>query len=108
MTRGQVLAVFASPAAAVLFGRPARADGLIRFYNGSFARGVVVEVRVGATLDGATLYGTQKIARGDVWEVDTAGSVAWWRRETNPGSNDGRTTGWQRVDPDHTDARVRL
>ncbi|HEV3089329.1 MAG TPA: hypothetical protein VGX96_19145 [Candidatus Elarobacter sp.] len=106
MNRRQALSVLAVSAAAPLWARPALADGLIRFRNVSFARGVVVEVRVGDTFDAAALYGTQRIAKNDVWEVDTTGAPAWWRREVAPGSNDGRYTEWRRVDSKRTDARV--
>ena len=108
MKRRQALSVLAVSAAACLVPRPALADGLIRFRNVSFRGGVLVEVRVGSTLDAATLYGTQKIARGEMWEVDTTGALAWWRRELAPGSNDGRFTSWQRVDPSRSDERVDL
>ena len=109
MTRRQALSTFAATAAAWLVLRPAAdADGLIRFRNVSFAGGVSVEVRVGDTLDSATLYGTQKIARGESWEVDTTGATAWWRREAAPGSNDGRYTTWQRVDSSRSNARVDI
>ncbi|HYW54613.1 MAG TPA: hypothetical protein VE826_11620 [Dongiaceae bacterium] len=108
MIRRQALSVLGGCAAACLVPRPALADGLIRFRNVSFPGSILVEVRVGATLDAATLYGTQKIARGDVWEVDTTGAIAWWRRELAPGSNDGRYTAWQRVDPSRSDERVDL
>lgn len=106
MTRAQALSAFAIAAAACAVPRRTLADGLIRFRNVSFDGGVSVEVRVGSTLDSATLYGTQKIAKNDFWEVDTSGTTAWWRRETSPGSNDGRYTTWQRVDPSSSDARV--
>ena len=108
MTRSQVLFAFAAGAAAVAVARPASGDGLIRFRNVSFDRGVAMEVRVGSTLEGATLYGTQKIAKGDLWEVDTTGTTAWWRREIVPGSNDGRYTEWRRVDSSRSDARVDI
>ncbi len=108
MTRRQALSALAGTAAACVMPRPGTAEGLIRFRNVSFARGVLVEVRVGDTLDAATLYGTQKIAKGDLWEVDTTGVPAWWRREIAPGSNDGRFTAWQRVDSSRSDERVDL
>ena len=107
MSRRQALSALAAATAACLAPRgAANADGLIRFRNVSFAGGVSVEVRVGDTLDSATLYGTQKIAKGDSWEVDTTGTTSWWRREAAPGSNDGRYTAWQRVDSSRSDARV--
>ncbi|HEY0382203.1 MAG TPA: hypothetical protein VGC72_08390 [Candidatus Elarobacter sp.] len=108
MNRRQALSALAVSAAACFVARPALADGLIRFRNVSFPGRILVEVRVGSTLDAATLYGTQKIARGDLWEVDTTGVVAWWRRELAPGANDGRYTAWQRVDPSRSDERVDL
>jgi hypothetical protein len=108
MNRRVALSALAVSAAAAFLARPALADGLIRFRNVSFARAVLVEVRVGETLDAATLYGTQRIAKNESWEVDTTGTPAWWRRELAPGSNDGRYTGWQRVDPSRSDARVDL
>ncbi len=108
MTRSQVCSALAATAAFCAFARPAFAEGLIRFRNVSFDRAVNVEVRVGTTLEGATLYGTQKIAKGELWEVDTTGTPAWWRREVAPGSNDGRYTAWQRVDPGSSDARVDI
>jgi hypothetical protein len=108
MTRKQALSVLAVTIAACSVARPASADGLIRFRNVSFDGGVSVEVRVGGTLDSATLYGTQKIAKNETWEVDTTGVPAWWRREAAPGSNDGRFTAWQRVDSSRSDARVDL
>jgi hypothetical protein len=92
--------------AVVLIPRPARADGLIRFRNVSFGGGVTIEVRVGDTIDAATLYGTRKLAKNEVWEVDTTGAPAWWRREAAPGSNDGRSTAWQRVDSRGADPRI--
>jgi hypothetical protein len=106
MTRQQALCGLAVIAAACATARPAWADGLIRFRNVSFDGGVSVEVRVGGTLDSATLYGVQKIAKNEVWQVDTTGVPAWWRREVAPGSNDGRFTAWQRVDSSGSDARV--
>ncbi|MDQ6942746.1 MAG: hypothetical protein M3169_09565 [Candidatus Eremiobacteraeota bacterium] len=108
MTRRQALFGLGGCAAACLVAQPALADGLIRFRNVSFPGTILVEVRVGSTLDAATLYGTQKIARGDLWEVDTTGAIAWWRRELAPGANDGRYTAWQRVDPSRSDERVDL
>ena len=108
MKRRQALFALAVSAAACLNARPAFADGLIRFRNVSFPGPILVEVRVGGTLDTATLYGTQKIARGDLWEVDTTGAVAWWRRELAPGANDGRYTAWSRVDPSRSDEHVDL
>lgn len=106
MKRRQALSALAAGAVGWVIARPANAEGLIRFRNVSFARGVLVEVRVGPTLDAATLYGMQKIAKGDLWEVDTTGVPAWWRRELAPGSNDGRFTAWQRVDSSRSDERV--
>jgi hypothetical protein len=108
MNRRAALSALALSAAAALVARPARADGLIRFRNVSFARAVLIEVRVGETLDDATLYGTQRLARNESWEVDTTGTPAWWRRELVPGSNDGRYTSWQRADPSRSDLRVDL
>ena len=107
MNRRQALSVFALVAACV-WARPASAQGIVHFHNVTFPGGVLVEVRVGETLDSATLSGTQKIAKDDVWEVDTGGGIAWWRREMNPGSNDGRFTAWQSADPSHDDQRVEL
>ena len=106
MTRGRLLVGLATAGAAVLPVR-VRADGLIRFRNVSFAN-VVVEVRVGGSLDDAALYGTRKLARDEVWEVDTAGATAWWRREASPGTNDARYTDWQRIDSSGGDARVDI
>jgi hypothetical protein len=108
MNRRHVLSALALGAAAFFVARPARAQGLIRFHNGSFSAPVLVEVRVGDTLDGATLYGTQKIAKGDSWEVDTSGVLAWWRREATPGANDGRFTAWQRVNTIQSDEKIEL
>lgn len=108
MTRRQACFALAATGAACVFARPAFADGLIRFRNVTFDRGVTVEVRVGGTLDGAALFGTQKIAKGELWEVDTTGTPAWWRRELAPGSNDGRYTAWVRVDPSASDARIDI
>ena len=108
MTRRQLISALAATGTLCAFARPAFADGLIRFRNVSFDRAVNVEVRVGTTLEGATLYGTQKIPKGELWEVDTTGTPAWWRREVAPGSNDGRYTAWQRVDPGSSDARVDI
>ena len=108
MTRSQAFTALAATAAACSAARPALGDGLIRFKNLSFAGGVIVEVRVGETLDEAVLYGTRKLGKGELWEVDTTGTPAWWRREIAPGSNDGRYTAWQRVDPSRSDARVDL
>jgi hypothetical protein len=99
-----VVALFA----ACMRPRRASAEGIVRFHNVTFPGGVLVEVRVGETIDSATLYGTQKIAKDDVWEVDTGGGLAWWRREMNPGSNDGRFTAWQSADPSHDDQHVEL
>ena len=108
MTRRQALSGLIAAAAASAVPRYAEGEGLIRFRNVSYRGGVVVEVRVGATLDGAVLYGTQRIAKGETWEVDTTGTPAWWRREIAPGSNDGRYTAWQRVDVSRSDARVEI
>jgi hypothetical protein len=107
MNRRQALSVVAFFAVCG-WARPASAQGIVRFHNVSFPGGVLVEVRVGETIDSATLYGTQKIAKDDVWEVDTGGGVAWWRREMNPGSNDGRFTAWQSANPRQDDQHVEL
>ncbi|HEY0615742.1 MAG TPA: hypothetical protein VGC96_13905 [Candidatus Elarobacter sp.] len=106
MTRGQACSALFAGAAAFALARPASADGLIRFRNVTFGGGVTLEVRVGDDFEGAALYGTRKLARGESWEVDTTGVPAWWRREVAPGSNDGRYTAWVRVDSRTTDARV--
>ena len=108
MNRRAALSTLAASATVALVARPALADGLIRFRNVSFARAVLIEVRVGDTFDAATLYGTQRLAKNETWEVDTTGTPAWWRRELAPGSNDGRYTSWQRVDPSRSDLRVDL
>ena len=107
MNRRQALCVVALFAASIR-PEPASAEGIVRFHNVSFAGGVLVEVRVGDTIDSAALYGTQKIAKDDVWEVDTGGGLAWWRREMNPGSNDGRFTAWQSADSSRDDQHVEL
>lgn len=108
MNRRQALSGLIATAAACTAPRRADADGLIRFRNVTYAGGVLVEVCVGATLDGAVLYGTRKIAKGETWEVDTTGTPAWWRREVAPGSNDGRYTAWRRVDVSRSDVRVEI
>jgi hypothetical protein len=108
MTRTQALSALAAAAAVACLARPALAAGLIRFHNASVPGPVTVEVRVGDTLDGAPLYGIQKIAKGEEWEVDTSGVYAWWRRELNPGKDDGQFTAWKRVDPSSVDQRVDI
>ena len=108
MNRRQLLSALAVGAAACVFARPADAQGLIRFHNRSFSGPVLVEVRVGDTLESATLYGTQQIAKGESWEVDTGGVLAWWRREATPGSNDGRFTDWQRTNTIQSDEKIEL
>lgn len=107
MNRRQALSVVALLAMCG-WARPASAEGIVRFHNVSFPSGVLVEVRVGESIDSATLYGTRKIAKDDVWEVDTGGSVAWWRRELDPGSGDGRLTAWQSANSSEADQRVEL
>lgn len=107
MNRKGLLSTLAFGAAAIALARPANAQGLIRFHNGTAAP-VLVEVRVGDTLDSATLYGTQRIAKGESWEVDTAGVLAWWRKEATPGANDGRFTSWQRVNTLQSDEKIEL
>src|ERR1700736_4497348 len=94
MTRSRALSSLALTVAAAAVARPAAAAGLIRFRNATLPGAVIVEVRVGDTLDNAALYGTQKLAKGEEWEVDTSGVFAWWRREVNPGKNDGQFTAW--------------
>ena len=108
MTRTQALSALGLAVAAAVVARPAAAAGLIRFHNASLPSPVIVEVRVGDTLDNAPLYGIQKIAKGDEWEVDTSGVFAWWRREVNPGKNDGQFTAWTRVDSSRSDERVEI
>jgi hypothetical protein len=108
MTRLQALSALAVAAAVACIARPALAAGLIRFRNSTLSGPVTVEVRVGDTLDSAALYGIQKIAKGEDWEVDTSGVYAWWRRELNPGKNDGQFTPWKRVDPSSVDQRVDI
>jgi hypothetical protein len=107
MNRKQVLSAFALAAVACV-ARPASAQGLIRFRNTSYPGGVTVEVRVGDTLDGAALYGTQKIGQNQDWEVDTSGALAWWRREATPGKGDGQFTPWTRIDSSRSDERVTI
>ena len=108
MNRRRVLVALAVSALACLVARPALAAGLIRFQNRSFSGGVTVEVRVGDTLENAPMYGIQRIPKGDAWEVDTSGTLAWWRRELNPGKNDSRYTEWTRVDSSRSDEHVDL
>ncbi len=107
MTRTQVLSALAVAVVASI-ALPAAAAGLIRFRNASNPGAVTVEVRVGDTLDSAPLYGIQKIAKGEDWEVDTSGVYAWWRRELNPGKADGQFTAWKRVDPSSIDQRIDI
>lgn len=108
MLRKEVLTAFAAVAAMCAVAGAAFADGLIRFRNRSFANGVTVQVRVGDALESAPLYGTQRIAKGDDWEVDTSGTPAWWRRELNPGKDDGQFTAWTRVDSSRSDPRIDI
>lgn len=107
MQRRQVLGTFAALAACAI-ARPARGAGLLRFRNRSFAGGVTVQVRVGDELESAPLYGSRRIAKGEDWEVDADGALAWWRRELNPGKDDGQFTAWTRVDPRRADTSVEL
>lgn len=108
MRRKQVLSALAAALAACAIARPALGDGLVRFRNRSFAAGVTVQVRVGETLETAPLYGVRRIAKDEDWEVDTDGAPAWWRRELNPGKDDGQFTGWNRVDSSRANASVEL
>lgn len=108
MRRRQVLGTLAAAVAAGAFARPALGQGLVRFRNRSFAGGVTVQVRVGDDLESAPLYGSQRIAKGDDWEVDTSGAPAWWRRQLNPGKDDGQFTAWSRVDSRAANASVEL
>jgi hypothetical protein len=50
----------------------------------------------------------ERIAKGDRWEVDTSGVLAWWRCESTPGANDGRFTDWQRVNTIQVDEMIEL
>lgn len=108
MRRKQVLGALVAASAACMIGRPALGEGLIRFRNRSLAAGVTVQVRVGEALETAPLYGSQRIAKGDDWEVDTGGAPAWWRRELSPGKDDGQFTAWNRIDSSRADASVEL
>jgi len=69
---------------------------------------VAVEVRVGETVERAALFGTRTLAKGETWEVDTSGALAWWRREVTPGANDGRFTAWKSVDTISSDEKIEL
>ncbi len=108
MDRKQLLVALAASAAACVLARPASARGLVQFHNGSSTQPILVDVRIGDTLNSAVAYGTQRVAKGDTWEVDTSGVLAWWRREVTPGANDGRYTDWKKADVSSSDERVEL
>ena len=108
MNRRHLLSALALGATACVLARPAYAQGLIRFHNGTSGAPIAVEVRVGDTIEAAALFGTRQLAKDETWEVDTSGALGWWRREVTPGSNDGRFTAWRRVDTLSSDEKIEL
>ena len=108
MNRRHVLSTLAAGAAACVLALPAQAQGLIQFHNGTLGAPVKVEVRIGGTLESSVLYGARTVPKGDTWEVDTSGVLAWWRREATPGTSDGRFTEWKRVNTLQFDEKVEL
>jgi hypothetical protein len=108
MNRRYVLSTLVAAAAACVLALPAQAQGLIRFHNGTLGTPVKVEVRIGDTLEGSAPYGAQTVPKGETWEVDTSGVLAWWRREVTPGASDGRFTEWQRINTLQSDEKVEL
>jgi hypothetical protein len=57
---------------------------------------VDVEVRTGASEEQSLPYGSRILKKDESWTVSSNLPI-FWRRELNPGSNDGKFTAWQRV-----------
>jgi SH3-like domain-containing protein len=101
--RGLLITVLASALSFSLFAgaSPAAAQmttdtqTTLRFKDVAFDA-VAVEVRTGPTEDTSVPYGSRILKKGETWEVSSNLPI-YWRRELNPGSNDGRFTPWQRV-----------
>lgn len=107
MNRRLLLSTLAGSVAACALARPALAAGLITFHNGSGSP-ILVEVRIGDTLESSSLYGSQPVSKSGDWVVDTSGVLAWWRREITPGANDGKFSDWKRVNTLSSDEKVNL
>lgn len=106
MNRKTLLSALALGTVACTLARPAFAEGIITFHNGSSATPVLVEVRLGDTLDSAVPLASKKLAKNESWDVDTNGVLSWWRREVTPGAGDGKFTDWKRVNTLQSDEKI--
>ncbi len=109
LKRNVFLALTGAGAFLVASGRlasKALADGALTITNKTIDAPVVVETRLGATLDEAVLTAREPLKKGESLNLDVTNLVPFWRREAVPGSNDGAWTDWKRVDTRFGDQRV--
>lgn len=84
----------------------ALADGALTITNKTIDAPVMAEARLGATVDDAVPVAKQPLKKGESLNLDSTNLQNFWRREADPGSNDGKWTDWQRVDTRNGDQHV--
>src|SRR5271166_682761 len=104
MSFGGIVALTLALAAA----GPALADGNLIIKNVTIDKPVAVEVRQGGSVQDSVLAAAAALKKGDVLSLDETNLQYFWRREANPGANDGKWTDWQRVDPRGGNQRVEI
>jgi hypothetical protein len=67
----------------------------VKFHDVAYET-VTIQVRTGANEEQSLPYGTHVLKKDESWVVSSNLPILW-RRELNPGSNDGKYTPWQRV-----------
>ena len=86
----------------------ALADGNLTIKNATIDSSVMVEVRQGASSADSVPAGTVPLKKGESVQFDSTNLQYFWRREANPGSNDGKWTDWERVDPRSGNQKVEF
>ena len=84
----------------------ALADGALTITNKTIDGQVMVEARMGGGLDDAVLAARQPLKKDESLDLDATNLQYYWRRELDPGADDGKWTAWQRVDTRSGDQHV--
>ncbi len=90
----------------------ALADGALTITNKTIDAPVMVETRLGTTLDDAVLTAREPLRKGESLDLDATNLLTFWRRQSDPGSSEGTEssegpwTDWQRVDTRYGDQHV--
>ena len=87
-------------------GGVALADGALTITNKTVDGPVMVEAKLGASIDDAVTAARQPLKKGESLNLDATNLQYFWRRELDPGSNDEKWTAWERVDTRNGDEHV--